>query len=164
MSHESDSMTIVSPAILDRLASDAAASTRRRLNLNLHASPAEPCQRFFNAMEPDSYLRPHRHLAVRKHKLLVGIRGRFALFLFDDAGSVLEVVRFAGGDLAANAAVEVSAGQWNTVIALESGSILLEVKEGPFEPVAAGDIAAWSPPEGSPHVEAYLATLRSLAG
>ncbi|PJJ96602.1 hypothetical protein CO641_12080 [Lysobacteraceae bacterium NML91-0213] len=154
-------MTVVSAAILDQLTAEAAASPRRRLNLNLHASPAEPCQRFFNAMEPDSYLRPHRHLEIPKSKLLVGIRGSFARFLFDDAGAVVDVVRFAGGDRAENAAVEVPAGQWNTVIALETGSILLEVKGGPFKPTAAGDIAAWSPAEGSPEVEAFLASLRS---
>lgn len=152
---------IVSPDMLDRLASEAAATARRRLNLNLHASHAEPCQRFFNAMEPDSYLRPHRQLSIPRDKLLVGIRGQFALILFADDGTFSEVVPFAGGDRRRNVAVEVPAGRWNTVISLATGAVLLEVKEGPFDPDAPRELASWAPEEGAPEVGGYLAALRA---
>ena len=39
-----------------------------------------------------------------------------------------------------NVAIIVPAGQWHTVRALESGSVLLEMKDGKYEPLGAEDI------------------------
>ncbi|MEF2154756.1 WbuC family cupin fold metalloprotein [Luteimonas sp. FXH3W] len=144
-------------AHLDELIHSAQASDRKRLNLNLHVSPDEPCQRFFNAMEPESYLRPHRQ---PKRKLLVGIRGHFAAIVFDDAGHVVATHHFGAADRSPNCAVEIPAGVWNTVISLESGSVLLEVKSGPFHPQNPPELASWSPEAGTREAEAYLANLR----
>lgn len=161
MNPEFAELVVVSPQILRRLSADACASARKRMNLNLHASYDEPCQRFFNAMEPDSYLRPHRSLAVPKRKLLVGIRGSFSLLLFECGGRVADVVTFCGGVATGNAAVEVPAGVWNTVLASEPGSILLEVKAGPFEPATVAEFAPWAPAEGDPQARGYLEELRN---
>jgi cupin fold WbuC family metalloprotein len=39
-------------------------------------------------------------------------------------------------------ALNVPAGQWHTVRALESGSVILEMKNGPYEPIGPEDILA----------------------
>jgi cupin fold WbuC family metalloprotein len=104
---------------------------RRRKHKNLHADYQEACQRFFNAIEPDSYLRPHCHGPYQGrnldcHQGFAGFHGVWkqrevqAVHLFG-AGNHAEEPDVAVG-------VEVQPGQWHTVISLESGSILLEMK------------------------------------
>jgi cupin fold WbuC family metalloprotein len=86
-----------------------------------------------------------------------------ALVTFDDDGKVIGLVRFGARghseDLAVG--VEVPARTWHTVIALESGSVLLEVKSGPFDPTQPKDLAPWAPTENSAHTARYLQLLLS---
>ena len=89
-----------------------------------------------------------------------------ALITFDDKGSVTGILRFGsekhGSDLAAGA--EVASSTWHTVIALEAGCVLLEVKAGPFDPNQPNDLAPWGPEEGSALAQSYLQGLTALAG
>ena len=39
-------------------------------------------------------------------------------------------------------AVNIPIGQWHTVRSLESGTVILEVKDGPYEPLGLEDILA----------------------
>ncbi|PZO06784.1 MAG: cupin fold metalloprotein, WbuC family [Lysobacteraceae bacterium] len=160
----SDNVRVISPDFLDRLTSQAVASPRQRQHYNLHATYDDPCQRFFNAVEPGSYLRPHRQALIPRSKLLVAVRGRFALLVFDDAGGIVQGVRFAAGELPGWAvAAEVPAGRWNTVLSLSPGAVLLEAKAGPFDPDAPREPAPWAPEEGGPDVAAYMAWLFDAA-
>lgn len=121
---------------LNQLTADAQSNPRKRQHCNIHGSCADPCQSPFNAIEPSSYIRPHRHAADAKDELLIALRGSMALVTFDDLGMVTKAVRFGadtnGGGLAAGG--EVPANMWHTVIALEPGCDSLEVKGGPFDP------------------------------
>lgn len=83
-------MKIVYREQLHDLVLAAAAAPRRRSNLNLHAALDDPIQRFFNAMEPGTYVRPHRHTEAGKWELFVAISGDLALLTFDDRGGVIE--------------------------------------------------------------------------
>ncbi len=149
-------------AFLDDLVDRAAISPRLRQHANLHASYSEPCQRLFNAIGVDSYIRPHRHLADPKTETLLAVRGRLTLVLFDEQGHVMEAVDFgaAAHQAGCDVGVELSPGVWHTVLAEEPGSVLFEVKAGPFEPELAKEWAPWAPAEGSVDVAAYMATLR----
>jgi cupin fold WbuC family metalloprotein len=71
-------MKILNSALLADLTAQAQANPRLRQNLNLHADYDEPCQRLLNAIEPGSYIRPHRHLTDPKPECFIGIRGRLA--------------------------------------------------------------------------------------
>ena len=88
-------LRLITPADLAALSRTAQTNPRRRQHLNLHADYADPCQRLFNAVEPGSYIRPHRHTKPPKPECFVAVRGRFALLLFDDAGQVTERVELA---------------------------------------------------------------------
>lgn len=157
---------IVTPDELDILSRSAAASPRRRLNLNLHGEYADPCQRLFNAVEPDSYLRPHRHTAPPKPECFVAIRGRFHLLIFDDAGKVIERIELAAAGPVV--AADLPAGVWHAIVALEPGSIFFETKPGPYTPLTDKDFAPWAPAEGSAEAVVYLqnmtAVVESLSG
>ncbi len=151
-------MKIFSAAQLNALVTQAEGSGRLRQHQNIHKAFDEPCQRLFNAIEPGSYIRPHRHASVPRDELLVAIRGLMALVTFDDEGKVQQVVRFGsekyGPDLAVG--VELSPQTWHTVVALVPGSVLLEVKAGPFDPAQPKNLADWAPDEGSERVTEYL--------
>lgn len=151
-------MKIFSASQLNALVTQAEVSARLRQHQNIHKAFDEPCQRLFNAIEPGSYIRPHRHASVPRDELLVAIRGLMALVTFDDEGKVQQVVRFGsekfGPDLAVG--VELSPQTWHTVVALVPGSVLLEVKAGPFDPAQPKNLADWAPDEGSERVTEYL--------
>jgi len=151
---------------LNDLTGQAKNSPRLRQHRNIHQSYQDACQRLFNAIEPGSYIRPHRHASEPREELLIAIRGSMALITFDDQGSVAGILRFGsekhGSDLAAGA--EVASSTWHTVVALEPGCVLLEVKAGPFDPNQPKDLASWAPEEGSAMAQSYLQGLTALAG
>lgn len=151
-------MKVFSADYLNQLTAEAQGNPRKRQHSNIHESYADPCQRLFNAIEPGSYIRPHRHAADPRDELLIAVRGLMALVTFDEQGMVTKVVRFGasrnGEDFAAGA--DVPAGTWHTVIALEPGCVLLEVKAGPFDPNQPKDLATWAPDEGSAAATEYL--------
>lgn len=152
------------PAFLDDLVAQAAASPRLRQHANLHASYAEPCQRLFNAIGVDSYIRPHRHLLDPKTETLLAVRGRMTLVLFDELGRVMQTVPFGTVpcDEGCDAGVEISPGTWHTVLADLPGAVLFEVKAGPFQLQRAKEWAPWAPAEGTVEVAAYMAELRQI--
>ena len=71
---------------LCQLSREALASPRLRMNSNFHPQLSDPIQRLAIAMEPGTYIRPHRHSAT--WELLSPLRGRFVVLTFDDAGQV----------------------------------------------------------------------------
>ena len=143
---------------LNDLTGQAKNSPRLRKHRNIHQSYEDACQRLFNAIEPGSYIRPHRHASDPKGELLIAVRGSMALITFDDQGAVTDVLRFGsekhGRSLAVGA--EVASSIWHTVVALEPGCVLLEVKAGPFDPNQPKDLAPWAPEEGSEAAADYL--------
>jgi cupin fold WbuC family metalloprotein len=89
----------IDAALLARLGEAARESPRRRRNHNFHRSDAAPANRLLNAVEPGSYIAPHRHLDPSKDETFVVLRGSFVLVLFDDAGGVTDArVLRAGGE------------------------------------------------------------------
>ena len=136
---------------LDQLARSAQASPRRRANLNLHAELSDPVQRLAIAMEPDTVVLPHRHRQT--WELLLPLRGRFAVLLFNDDG-VVTARTVLGGE---TAALEMVAGQWHAVLSLDAGGVIFEVKQGPYQPLAGDDIAPWGA-DPSPALLAWYAS------
>lgn len=138
-------MRVIDGETLAALVAEARQRPRRRLNLNLHTDHAEPVQRMLNAIEPDSYIRPHRHPG--QFELFVLVEGACVLVTFDDDGRVEQRVDMGPGG---PRVLEIPAGTWHSLATLNSGSVVLEVKPGPFLPTAPEDFAAWAPPEGTP--------------
>lgn len=152
-------MKIIDNAVLDAVSAAAQQSPRLRMNHNLHPSDSSACHRFFNAIEPGSYIRPHCHQDPEKDETLVMIRGSLGIVRFDASGTVTASVRLAAGD---KVAVDIPSGVYHSAVSLESGTIFLEVKAGPYLPLSAEENAPFAPEEGSPEVAAYLEQLRGL--
>lgn len=151
---------------LDDLVQQATQSPRLRQHRNVHADFADPCQRLFNAMQPGTYLRPHRHGTAQGAETMIGVRGLLALVVFDDSGVITQVQKFGAGSYANNptvaVGVETPPGIWHTVVSLEPGSVLIEMKAGPFNPNAPKYPAPWAPDEGTPEGKDYLLSLVEL--
>lgn len=153
-------MRIIDDNLLDAVSTAAGSSSRLRKHYNLHTRYDEPCQRLLNAVEPGSYIRPHRHLTPPKPETFVALRGRFAALIFSDSGDAEQVIPF--GARGGTAGVDVPAGAWHAIVSLESGSVFFETKPGPYEPLSDKDWAPWAPAEGSAEAPAYLAKLEEI--
>jgi cupin fold WbuC family metalloprotein len=144
----------------EALSADARSTQRRRINRNFHPNDAHPAHRFLNAVEPGSYIRPHRHADPQKDETFVVLRGAFGLVLFDDTGNVTaaEVMRPGADRIGAH----VPAGVFHALVALEPGSVFFEVKAGPYDVRTDKEWGGWSPAESDPAAASYLAKLRAL--
>ncbi len=151
-------MKIIDSDRIDALVADAKTAPRRRVHLNLHADPAEPINRLVIALEPDTYVRPHRH--CDKFEVFVLIAGRCRLLTFDDVGTVERQVEM--GEGAARVA-EFPPGCWHSLVVLDAGTVVMEIKPGPYVPTAGADFAAWAPPEGGDEAAACRDWLRTEA-
>ena len=128
---------IITQAILDKLTEEAKASPRLRMNLDLRNSPEDKSQRMLNAIEPGSPMPIHRHKYTSE--TVVCLRGRLVEEFYDDLERMCtDAIELTPGG--PNVVVNVPAGQWHTIRALESGSVLLECKDGPWEPLGPEDI------------------------
>ena len=155
-------ITLIDNALLDELCAEAAASPRRRKNRNFHPRDDHPGHRLLNAMQADSYIPPHRHLDPDKDETFVVLRGALGLFIFNDAGEVIQSVKVGAGGTAFG--VDIPHGTWHTAVALAPDTVFLEAKAGPYLPFTAAEKAPWAPAENSPEASAYLAGLKRRAG
>ncbi|WP_211251734.1 WbuC family cupin fold metalloprotein [Andreprevotia chitinilytica] len=135
---------------LARLGDAARQSPRLRANQNFHPVLEDPIQRLAIAMQPRTYVRPHRH--PHTFELLFPLVGRFVVLHFDAAGVVTRRTVLGEG----SAILETPAGEWHAVLSLDDGGVIFEVKHGPYTPIAPEDYTAWSPAEGTSEAEALM--------
>ena len=132
--------------LLDNLTAQAKESPRLRMNMDLRNSSADSSQRMLNAIEPGSVVPVHRH--QKTSETVVVLRGRVVEEYYDDAGVLVEsfvlgdchVADAPRNDVPMAYALNIPAGQWHTLRALESGTVNLEMKDGPYEPIGTGDV------------------------
>ncbi len=142
--------------LFDRVLASARQSPRRRMNFNFHASLEDNPHRFLNVLLQGTYIRPHRHLDPPKPESFLALEGRIAVLLFDDEGKVIERRTLGASGLWG---VDVPPGVWHTVACLTPHAVCYEVKPGPYSPLNDKDFAPWSPSEGDPAAQPYLAAL-----
>lgn len=127
----------INNALLEHLTEQAKATPRLRMNYDLRNSQEDGSQRMLNAIEPGSPLPIHRHKYTSE--TVVCLRGRFVEEFYNELERICtDAIELTPGG--PNSMVNVPAGQWHTVRALESGSVLLEMKDGKYEPLGPEDI------------------------
>ena len=127
---------IIDKAILDRLTEEAKASPRLRMNMDLRNSAEDTSQRMLNALEPGTVLPIHRH--KKSSETVVCLRGRLREVFYDDNGKVTEAF-----DMSSDSdcvVLNIPIGQWHTVEVLESGTVILEMKDGAYAPLQEDEI------------------------
>lgn len=154
-------ITLIDPALCQQLSLSARQNPRLRQNLNLHADLAAPSQRLLNALEPGTYVRPHRHTTPPRAETFIALQGRLALCLFDQGGELDQVVVLGPGSGVFG--VDVAAGVWHSVLCLQSGTVFFEAKDGPYRPIEDKDWPGWAPLDGTADAADYLRQLQQRA-
>jgi cupin fold WbuC family metalloprotein len=151
---------IIRQELLNELSDNAASTPRLRKNFNFHLQDDSLCHRLIHAMEPDSYIPPHRHLGPEKDETMIIVRGKLGIAFFDDCGKVVQAAILSPGSDAVG--VNIPHGEFHTVVSLESGTVFFESKAGPYRALTNEERAPWAPGEGSDESAAYLAELRKI--
>jgi cupin fold WbuC family metalloprotein len=152
-----DPVALISRQCLEATVAAARQSPRQRMIQPFHRTAGASVHRMFNALQPGSYARPHRHLNPPKDEAFVVLRGALAFFTFEEDGRVRDCLRLQNdGELLG---VDITAGVYHSIAALEPDTIVYEVKAGPYNPVDDKDFAPWSPAETDPSASTYLKEL-----
>ena len=125
---------IIDRHILDALTARAQVSPRLRMNLDLRNSTEDQSQRMLNAIEPGTRMPVHRHRTTSE--TVVCLRGHFEEYFYDEFGVLTDVVDMRPGGTLLN----IPAGRWHSLRSLESGTVLLECKDGAWTPLEQEDI------------------------
>lgn len=137
-------MKLITEELLDRVTDQAKENSRLRMNYNFHESMEAAIHRMLNALEPGTYLPPHRHKNPDKEEVYLVLRGSLLAILFDDEGNAMEKVNL--NPTQGRYGIEIPPCVWHTIIVLESGTVIYEIKQGPFVPLTPENLASWAPP------------------
>lgn len=155
----SSELALLTQSQLDEALEYSRKSPRQRVILPLHRSESDALQRMFNAIQPASYVRPHRHLHPPKAEAWIVLRGAALFVTFRDDGAIDQhvVLRAAGDPFG----VDLVPGRYHTVLALAADTVVYEVKTGPYNASDDKEFAPFAPAEGSADAAGYLARLRA---
>ena len=127
---------IIDQKLLDELSAQAKANPRLRQTYDLRTTPEDNSQRILNAVEPGTVLPIHRHRGSTE--TIVCLRGKVVQHYYNDNGE-----KIASYELAPNTAqiaMSVPVGQWHALDSLEDGTVILECKDGAYEPLRDEDV------------------------
>jgi cupin fold WbuC family metalloprotein len=155
-------VVLLGQALVDELLVGARASERRRMILPLHKRSDELLHRMFNALQPGTYVRPHRHQSTSKHESFVVLSGALDFIVFDEVGAVSSAHRLTAGG--AVFGIDIAPSVFHSFLVRCADTLVFEVKEGPYVQQDDKDFAAWAPAEDSADVASYMLVLeRAIA-
>lgn len=150
-------MKIINKSLLDQVSAQAKTSDRLRKNYNFHETAEDTLHRMLNALEPDTYVQPHKHENPDKREAFILLRGKLAVITFDDQGGIGQTTILEPGN--ETFGVEIPPRMYHTIIALQPDTVVYEVKDGPYRVSDDKNFAPWAPAEGDEHAQAYLQSL-----
>ncbi|MBU3916841.1 WbuC family cupin fold metalloprotein [bacterium] len=147
--------------LLNLVSLQANQTPRGRKNFNFH-QPEDAIQRFLNAIEPDSYIQPHRHVDPVREEIFLVLKGKGAVVLFDSVGTVEDVfyLDISKGEWG----VDIPGGVYHTIVSLEENSVFYEIKSGPYNPDTDKEFASWAPDENTQEAKEYLEFMTQYIG
>ena len=153
---------LLTRSLLTTLCDQALTSDRKRKNYNFHEH-TETVQRFLNVLQIGTYVRPHRHIrpeGVNGFEFFLVLQGSIGMVILDDDGNVLRCEKLeAQGE---QYGIEIPEGFYHTLVVLEPNSVILELKEGPYQPAVDKDFLPQFPPEGRVECGPYVKTWEGL--
>ena len=139
---------------LEDLQMQAKQSPRKRMNFNFHEYAGDALQRMLHALQPGTYIQPHKHESPDKREVFIILTGRAALIEYDNTGHPIDHILLDIKE--GNFGVEIPPSTWHSLIALEEDSVVYEVKDGPYSPADDKNFAAWAPREGDKECAVFL--------
>lgn len=129
-------MKLIDTNLLDSVTEQAKQSPRLRMNYNFHESLDAKSQRLLNALEPGTIMPIHRHLNTAETYLL--LRGRLRVCFYNEQNELIEEVTLSAAE--GKFGIDILAGEWHNIEIMESGTVIFEVKDGPYLPLTESDI------------------------
>ena len=129
--------------LMARVAEEARLSPRLRKNYDFHRSTDEPINRLINVMHRGTYVPVHRHLDPARSESVAVLKGRVGVTIYDDEGNLVECREVAPASDCVG--FDIEAGVWHGLVVLEDDTVLFEIKQGPYAPIVASNIASWTP-------------------
>lgn len=126
---------IIDGPLVDEVIDAARQSPRLRMNYNFHEDLSDKCQRLLNALEPGTVMPIHHH---KVDEMWVVIKGRLRLTIHNDEGEIVESYVLSPSDEMYGA--NIPTGTWHSLECIETGTVIVEVKEGPYIPHEIGGI------------------------
>ena len=148
---------VIDQALISQKAADADKNPRKREIHAFHENDGESLQRMLNAVQPGTYIRPHRH-ATKVENLLL-IQGVLGFITFEDDGNIADSRLVLLSHENGNIGIDCRAGFWHTFVALAPDTVVLEIKAGPFDAATDKEVAPWAPAETSAEGAPFLAEL-----
>lgn len=148
--------------LLQTVSQQAKVNPRLRTNYNFHTTAADRLQRMLNAVEPYSYVCPHKHEHPDKREAFIILTGKMLVVEFDLQGNITDHIVLDAS--AGNFGVELPPATYHTIVALEPNTVVYEVKDGPYEVSNDKGFAPWAPAEGSADCLEYLMELLNRLG
>lgn len=155
-------MIKINEQLVNEVIEQAKQSPRGRKNYNFHQTYDEVLNRMLNALEPGTYVQPHKHEDPDKHEVFIILKGKALVVEYDNDGQVTDFVVVGAGT--SNFGVEIAPGVWHSIIPLASGTVVYEVKEGPYSPLNDKNFAPWAPKEGDPQCKVFNQEMLKKAG
>lgn len=150
-------MKKINQQLLTKVSLQAKESTRLRKNFNFHETAEDTLHRMLNALEPNTYVQPHKHKNPDKREAFVILKGKAMVITFSEDGEIREKVILQPE--AENLGVEIPPGEYHTIIALAPDTVVYEVKDGPYKVSDDKNFAPWAPAEGAEQAQKYLQRL-----
>jgi len=146
-------MKTIHNELINETIAKAKLTERKRVNYNFHETYEANVQRMLNAMEPGTYVQPHKHEDPDKVEVFIILKGKALVVEFDDNGNIIEHCVIAVGG---NSAAEIAPRVWHCIVPLITGTVVYEIKDGPYSPITDKNFAHWAPKEGDPDCGQYV--------
>ncbi|MBE0648884.1 MAG: WbuC family cupin fold metalloprotein [Bacteroidales bacterium] len=155
-------MIKIDQPLLNSVSQLARESPRGRKNYNFHKTYDDTLQRLLNAIEPYSYIQPHKHEDPDKREVFTVLQGRLLVVEFDTAGNITDHTIIA--PLEGSFGAEIPERIFHSIFALEPGTMVYEIKDGPYSPIDDKNFASWAPKEGDPATKEYIQGILNRLG
>ena len=142
---------------LETLKAAVKASAKRRARINTHPDGADTLHEMIIAIEPSSYIRPHKHPG--KSEAFHIVEGEVDIVVFKDDGEIDQLVRLGAPGSGRSFYYRMSQPFFHTLIVRSDVLIVHEITNGPFRPEET-IFADFAPDDSEPrNCEAYQAEL-----
>lgn len=155
-----EDVVLIDDNLIQKAVDSSRNSPRKRITLPLHKSATDNLHRMLNALQPGSYIQPHRHLYPPKAESIIVLRGAIICAEFSKAGDITNLYRLSSESL--QIGIDIEPGTFHTFFAVVEDTVLFEVKPGPYEQSSDKDFASWAPAEDSESAVEYLGNLYEL--
>lgn len=155
-------MKLINNSLIEKVVSEAKVSPRKRMNHNFHETLDANVQRMLNVLEVGTYIQPHKHENPDKFEAFIILAGRILVVEFDDFGNITSNCLLSASDGVFG--TEIAPKVWHCIVAIDPGSVVYELKDGPYSPLNDKNFAPWAPKEGEPECGKFLDDLIKRCG